>query len=141
MDIERMYKFIVMEHVNDPLNKDLNLNSSNSLRVLNDSCGDSLFLDVSFKDNKVENVKWNGTGCSLSMSVSSIMSEWIKNDTLEELKYKMEQYQKLVLNEPTDNDVEFLELEVMSNQLPARYKCATLFLQGVEAIIKNKEEK
>lgn len=141
MNIERMYKFIVMEHINDPQNKDDNLNDTNSLRVNNDSCGDRLFLKVEFENNIAKNISWNGTGCSLSMSVCSIMSKWLLNNSVEEIKYKLQQYENLVLNKEVDPEVDFEELLVMANQLPARYKCATLFKQGFEFTMDNMEVK
>ena len=137
MDIERMYKFIVMEHINSPLNKNESLDESNSLRVINDSCGDNLFIHIDFVDNKVKDCKWNGSGCSLSMAVSSIMSNWIIGDDINLVEKKMQEYEKLVLGENFDDSLNFEELLVMQNQLPARYKCATLFRQGVDAVIKN----
>lgn len=135
-----MYKFIVMEHVNSPQNKDLSLNDDNSLRVNNDSCGDRLYLHCEFNNNVITNISWNGSGCSLSMSVCSIMSSWLKNLTITEAKFKLQQYENLVLNQDVDQNVDFEELQVMANQLPARYKCATLFKQGMEIYLNKKEE-
>lgn len=135
-----MYKFIVMEHVNSPQNKDLSLNDDNSLRVNNDSCGDRLYLHCEFNNNVITNISWNGSGCSLSMSVCSIMSSWLKNLTITEAKFKLQQYENLVLNQEVDQNVDFEELQVMANQLPARYKCATLFKQGMEIYLNKKEE-
>lgn len=140
MDIQRLYKFIVMEHVNSPINKDETLNDDNSFRVNNDSCGDRLYLKLIIEDNKIVDVKWNGTGCSLSMSVCSIMSKWLLNETLKDAQYKLAQFEKLVLNEDYDKNLDFDELLVMENQLPARYKCATLFKQGAEKVIENWKE-
>lgn len=141
MDIQRLYKFIVMEHVNDPQNKDESLNIDNAVKVNNDSCGDRLYLKLVVENDKIVDIKWNGTGCSLSMSVCSIMSKWLLNDTLEEAEYKLAQYENLVLNKEVDPSVDFEELQVMANQLPARYKCATLFKQGVDLVVNNWEEK
>lgn len=140
MNIERMYKFIVMEHINSPLNKNINLNESNSLKVNNDSCGDRIYLQCEIEDNKISKVSWNGSGCSLSMSVCSIMSQTLIGKTVTEAKYFLSEYEKMVLGQDYDQNLDFGELQVMANQLPARYKCATLFKQGIDFYIVAKEE-
>lgn len=139
MDIERMYKFVVMEHVNDPKNKNEDLNSSNAILMLNDSCGDRLYLQVTIQNNVIEKISWNGSGCSLSMAVCSIMSSWLLKNTVTEVFEKLNEYEKLVLNQDYSKEIDFEELLVMENQLPARYKCATLFKQGMEVALKGKK--
>jgi len=52
----------------------------------NPLCGDKLRMDFRFADGRVAEVKFSGTGCSISQASASMICEAIEGKTLDEVK-------------------------------------------------------
>ncbi len=81
-------------------------------------CGDSITLQLKFKDNSLDDVKWDGKGCTICTACTSVLTQLIKGKDIESLK-KMEKDE--VLSE--------LGLEHLVQQSPVRIKCALLSMK------------
>lgn len=80
-----LYREEILEHYNNPLNygrlKDFNLKS----KQLNPFCGDEIEMFVKFNKNTIEDISFIGNGCAISIAASSILTEFIKGKTRQEL--------------------------------------------------------
>ena len=85
----------------------------------NPLCGDKLRMDFRFQDGRVAEVKFSGTGCSISQASASLVCEAIEGKTLDEVKAL------------TRQDV--LDLLGVDDLGPVRSKCAMLALKTVKA--------
>jgi nitrogen fixation NifU-like protein len=85
----------------------------------NPLCGDKLRMDFRFADGRVAEVKFSGTGCSISQASASMICEAIEGKTLDEVKAL------------TRQDV--LDLLGVDDLGPVRSKCAMLALKTVKA--------
>jgi nitrogen fixation NifU-like protein len=85
----------------------------------NPLCGDRLRMDFRFADGRVAEVKFSGTGCSISQASASLVCEAIEGKTLDEVKAL------------TRQDV--LDLLGVDDLGPVRSKCAMLALKTVKA--------
>jgi len=77
------------------------------------SCGDVIRLDLKIRNNKLEDIKFSGTGCAISQASVSILTENVAGKEIEDV---------ISL---TDHDM----LEALGGQVsPIRFKCALLIL-------------
>lgn len=91
----------------------------------NPLCGDKVKLCITVKDGLVENIQFNGEGCSLSMASASILIDVIKGKSLEEIR----ELQKAFLDLLQGKTVTLPDkLNVFSNVVnyPMRVKCVTM---------------
>ncbi len=82
----------------------------------NPLCGDEMKIDLIIDRNKVKDVKFSGKGCAISMASASLLTDKIKDLSINEIKK---------LNE---NDI--LQM-LMIPVGPTRIKCALLPLDAI----------
>jgi nitrogen fixation NifU-like protein len=116
-----LYRELIIDHYKHPRNfgtiPDADLSGSEDNVV----CGDTVTFFINMKDGKVQNIKWNGSGCALSQASASLLSDMIKGKTEDELR---------ALGE---DDI----LKVVGENLnPSRKKCAILSLEALKKILK-----
>ena len=87
----------------------------------NPLCGDSIDLYVNVDGTKITEVKFDGKGCAICMACTSVLTEMIKNKTLDEVK----NFQK-------DELLAELGLEHLIKTSPVRIKCALLSLKALK---------
>ena len=85
----------------------------------NPLCGDRLRMDFRFKDDRVAQVRFTGSGCSISQASASLLCEAIEGKPLADVKAL------------TRQDV--LDLLGLDELGPVRSKCAMLALKTVKA--------
>ena len=87
---EFMNQEMYMEHILDlyknPLNFGVLDNADFKERCFNPSCGDEVEIQVKLNNDKVENVKFIGKGCAISVASASLLTEHIKGKSINELK-------------------------------------------------------
>lgn len=90
----------------------------------NASCGDSIKVYLKFSDNgkKIANVKWEGHGCVVSVTSMSLLSEKIKEKTVDE-----------VLTWEEKDLLPFFGMEEINK---GREKCFLLGLRSVQQALK-----
>ena len=85
----------------------------------NPLCGDKLRMDFRFADGHVAEVRFSGSGCSISQASASLLCEAIEGKPLDDVKAL------------TRQDV--LDLLGVDELGPVRSKCAMLALKTVKA--------
>ena len=105
----------------------------------NPTCGDRIRLTLDIVDDIVQDAKFDGEGCSISMSSASMMTEAIKGKTIEEALKMSDEFSKMMLGEDYQIDEEAGDIEALSGvaKFPARIKCATLAWKALERGTKN----
>lgn len=132
-----------MEHYKNPRNKGLKEEAGyKKLRLKNPSCGDDVTVQIHLQDGKLQDIRHDGSGCSICCSSASIMSELMKNKSTAEANALIQDYYKLIKGEePQDMDA-LEEALVFSGvaQFPARTKCATIAWRALDALINGSSE-
>ena len=99
-NIDNLYRQVIMEHHKNPRNKGLVDDASyHTLHLKNPSCGDDIKVQVKFENDKLVDIKHNGTGCSICCSSASVMSEVLKNKSKEEANLVIEDFYRLIKGE------------------------------------------
>lgn len=138
MDLNTLYRQVIMEHYKNPKNKGLKKSDPYHLvHLTNPSCGDDMRVEVVVKDGVVEDVRQDGKGCSICLSSASVMSELIKGKTVVEAEKIINDFYGMVKGEePKDEEALGEAIAYMGvRDFPARIKCATLAWKCVEKAI------
>ena len=83
---EEIYRENIIDHFKNPRNYGEIVEAEIKHSELNSICGDMIRLFVKLKEGKVEDVKFKGNGCAISMAATSMMTEVLKKKTLDEIK-------------------------------------------------------
>ena len=131
-----------MDHYKNPRNKGSLQEDSVTIDMNNPTCGDRLHLTLKVEDGIVKDAKFDGEGCSISMSSASMMTQIIKGKKIEEALELAEIFSKMMLGEEFDVDKYDLgDVEALQGvaKFPARIKCATLAWKAMEKGVKEGE--
>ena len=115
-----IYKEHIIDLYKHPHNKGTLENFTHESLKNNPLCGDEIKIQLKIKDNKIIDVKFDGVGCTISMASTSMLTDKIKNMTLESI------------NKLTKDDVlEMLHIPIS----PVRLKCALLSLDALKGAL------
>ncbi len=79
-----MYSDKVMDHFENPRNVGSMENPDGVGKMGNPVCGDVMEISIKVKDNIIEEAKFKTFGCCAAIATSSIVTELVKGETLEE---------------------------------------------------------
>ena len=86
-DLEDLYREIILDHYRSPRNRgELDSPPAHRVEGFNPLCGDEVVLTVLAENGTVTDIKFAGTGCSISQSSASLMSSAVKGKTLGEVR-------------------------------------------------------
>ena len=141
-NLEQLYRSVIMDHYKKPRNKGQIDDGTLTVDLNNPTCGDSIRLTMNVKDDIIEDAKFDGEGCSISMSSASMMTEAVKGQTVERALEMSQQFSNMMLGEDYEITEDMGDIEALSgvSQFPARIKCATLAWKALEKGTENEEE-
>ena len=76
--LDQLYRSVIMDHYKNPRNKGVLEESNVTIDMNNPTCGDVIHLTLKVEDGIVQNAKFEGEGCSISMASASMMTQMIK---------------------------------------------------------------
>lgn len=112
-----IYAEEIIAQYEHPHNKGRIANASASFHEYNPTCGDDITVYLVIKDGKVSDVKFDGSGCAISVASASMLTDEIKGKRLEEVE-------KLGVHDLIDL--------IGIDPGPARLKCATISLKSIK---------
>lgn len=144
MDIEKLYRQVIMDHYKNPKNKGL-LDDATYLTIHlnNPSCGDELTVQVKTENDIITDIRHLGTGCSICCSSASVMSVTLKDQKIDDAMDIIGQFYELIKGYPYNPEILKGDAIVYQgvSQFPARVKCATLGWKAIEkGLIKIRED-
>ncbi len=142
-NINELYNQVLKDHRSFPRNKGLVDDSSyKTLKAKNPSCGDSITVQIKIENGIIKDIRHEGTGCAICCSSASVMSEVLKNKTIEEANSIIHDFYELIKgNLPKDEDrLEDAIVYVNIHNFPPRAKCATLAWRGIDTILNTSKE-
>jgi len=134
MSLDDLYRRVIMDHYQHPRNRGHLGDDSVKIALNNPTCGDRIEVEMKIDDKgKIEDVKFDGEGCSISLSSASMMTDVIKGLPVGEALGIAEQFSRLMQGE--DVDLEALgDIQALQGvtKFPARIKCATLAWKAMQ---------
>ena len=137
LDSPEMMRAIIMDHYEYPRNKKLK-GEVGYLKVHMDSesCIDDIYIEALIENGIIKDVCFDGIGCTISTASTSIMSELMKDKTIEEAQKIIDNYLKMINMEEYDEEI-LEEAVVFKNtgRQANRIKCATIGWNGMQELI------
>lgn len=134
---QNLKKEIIMDHYLNPKNK-ISTNNKDYLKVNtnNESCIDNLDIYILIKNDKIEDIKFDGEACAISTSSTSIMITNLVGKTLEEAEEFINNFEAMI-NERKYNSEILNEANAYDDiyKQNNRKNCALLPYKGIKKAI------
>ncbi|RDW20938.1 Fe-S cluster assembly sulfur transfer protein SufU [Oceanobacillus chungangensis] len=134
-NLDQLYRTVIMDHYKNPRNRGVVAGDAVTIDMNNPTCGDRIQLQLQVEDGTVKDAKFDGEGCSISMSSASMMTQAVKGKKVSEVLEMSHQFSDMMLGKELDTDeLEFGDIEALQgvSKFPARIKCATLAWKAME---------
>ncbi|WP_068672821.1 Fe-S cluster assembly sulfur transfer protein SufU [Oceanobacillus sp. Castelsardo] len=137
-NLDTLYRQVIMDHYKNPRNRGVVEGDSVSVDMNNPTCGDRIRLQLKVEDGIVKDAKFEGEGCSISMSSASMMTQAVKGKKIEDAMKMSELFSDMMLGKELDTNLDLGDIEALQgvSKFPARIKCATLAWKAMEKGVK-----
>jgi nitrogen fixation NifU-like protein len=130
MQLDQLYQEIILDHYKHPHGRGLREPFQAEAHHVNPTCGDEVTVRVRLQDGMVEDVSYDGMGCSISQAAASVLYELVQGRHIDEALARQEGFVALVagrgLVEPDEDLLEDGVAFAGVAKYPARVKCALL---------------
>ena len=140
VDLDDLYRDVILDHYRSPRNRGLLDDPTVSAEGFNPSCGDEIQLSVAIIDNVVGGLGFGGSGCSISQSSASMMTEAMTGRDLDSAREMSKHVQQMLTDDEFDLDsVDLGDLEALSGvaKFPVRIKCGLLAWKVLDQALAN----
>jgi nitrogen fixation protein NifU and related proteins len=134
--MRELYTQVIMDHYQRPRNRGELEDADLREHLLNPLCGDEVTVYAVIDGDNVQNVKFEGRGCSISQASASMMTERLVGKSRAEAEKEIQSFRAMMVGEREFPEMDDLAALKGVIQYPSRIKCATLawaaFEQGLE---------
>jgi nitrogen fixation NifU-like protein len=142
--LDVLYRQVIMDHYKNPRNRGIIEDDSLTINMNNPTCGDRIQLTLKVENGIVVDTKFEGEGCSISMSSASMMTQAIKGKPIDEALELANAFSDMVQGKDVevDEDLDLGDIEALSGvcKFPARIKCATLAWKAMEKALHEEDK-
>lgn len=141
-DLRALYQELIVDHSRKPRNFGVLDNASHQKEGFNPLCGDRLTVYLKEHDGTIDDLKFEGCGCAISMASASLMTEALKGKTVADAEQMFTDFHNMVTGEekqPSDNLGKLIVMSGVS-EYPARVKCASLAWHTLKASLEGQSE-
>jgi nitrogen fixation protein NifU and related proteins len=141
-NLDNLYRRVIMDHYKNPRNRGILEDGSHTINMNNPTCGDRIQLTFKVEDGVVIDARFEGEGCSISMSSASMMTQAIKGKKVEEAIKLSKIFSDIMQGKDYDDDIDLGDIEALQGvaKFPARIKCATLAWKAMEKGLGEEEQ-
>ena len=128
-ELDDLYQEILLDHYRRPRNYGPLPSADREVEGHNPLCGDRLSLRLRLDGERVEEVRFEGSGCAISTASASMMTEAVKGRSRQEALALAERFRALLTDAaapPATDELGELVALVGVRAFPMRVKCATL---------------
>jgi nitrogen fixation NifU-like protein len=146
MELDSLYQEVILDHYKHPQHKSLSPNPTVQVQHVNTSCGDEITLNLHTNGTSIQDITWDGVGCSISQASTSVVSDLVRGKSISEALTIIDSFQAMIQSKGNDAGNE----DVLGDgvafagvaKFPARVKCALLGWMAVkDAISQSQKEK
>lgn len=133
-NLDQLYRQVIMDHYKNPRNKGSIEDGALTIDMNNPTCGDRIHLTLQVGNGVIQNAKFDGEGCSISMASASMMTQAVKGKKVEEALQLSTIFSEMMLGKEYDDSIDLDDIEALNgvSKFPARIKCATLAWKAME---------
>ena len=137
-DLKDLYQEVIVDHNRSPRNFGELDPPGRRLEGFNPLCGDRLTLYLNQDGDRIADIKFNGSGCAISIASASLMTEGVKGKSVQEAEKVFADFHELLTC--TDLEVDLTRMGKLAvlagvRDYPSRVKCATLCWHTLHALL------
>ncbi|RLC55759.1 MAG: SUF system NifU family Fe-S cluster assembly protein [Chloroflexi bacterium] len=127
-ELDELYRDIIIDHYRHPRHKGHLSAPSACHEGVNPLCGDEVTVEVALDGGAVGEIAYSGSGCSISQSSASMMTEAVAGKSVAETRSLIADFTAMMRGDEGVDAEALGDLEAMSGvrKFPVRIKCATL---------------
>jgi nitrogen fixation NifU-like protein len=143
-ELRELYQSVILDHSRKPRNFG-ELHGEGCVHVHGDnpSCGDEIDVFLKLNGGRIEDIKFNGSGCAISQASASMMTLKIKGKACDEASQMATVFRGIVTgqnrNETAEDALGELQLLEGVQHFPQRVKCAMLAWRALEQALDEKQ--
>jgi len=133
MQLESMYQEIILDHYRRPKGRGLREPYDVEVHHVNPTCGDEITLRVRLSGNDIEDVSYEGIGCSISQASASVLYELVDGKDIAQALATGDDFRTLMQGKGDPTVAEKLEESLEDavafagvSKYPSRIKCALM---------------
>jgi nitrogen fixation NifU-like protein len=137
MDLKELYRDVILDHNRRPRNFGRIEPSDGHAEGHNPLCGDRLTVWLRLKDDRIEDIRFEGKGCAISTASASLMTEAVKGKDRATVQSLYGRIHSLLTQQGAVPDTSLGKLAALSGvrEFPARVKCASLCWHTLNAAL------
>jgi nitrogen fixation NifU-like protein len=137
MDLKDLYRDVILDHNKRPRNFGRLEPPAHEARGHNPLCGDQLTVYVTLEGDLVRDVRFDGSGCAISVASASLMTEAVKGKSRAEAEHLYAAIHDLLTRADAPCPPELGKLAALGGvrEFPARVKCASLCWHTLHAAL------
>jgi nitrogen fixation NifU-like protein len=137
MDLKELYRDVILDHNKRPRNFGRIEPSDSHAEGHNPLCGDRLTVWLRLKDDRIEDIRFEGKGCAISTASASLMTEAVKGKDRGAVQSLYGRIHSLLTQQGAVPDASLGKLAALSGvrEFPARVKCASLCWHTLNAAL------
>lgn len=139
MELDSLYQEVILDHYKRPLHKSLKAAPTIQVHHVNTSCGDEITLNLHTDGSIVNDVTWDGVGCSISQASTSVVSDLVRGKSIADSLALIDAFQTMIQSKGADSGDEDVLGDGVAfagvSKFPARVKCALLGWMAVKDAI------
>jgi nitrogen fixation NifU-like protein len=137
-----LYRELLLEHYRRPRRRGRLESATHRASGMNPVCGDEVSIELRMNGDVVEDVAFEGQGCSISQASASMLSERVSGKAAGEAREVQAAFEAMLVNgAPPSSLLGDLEAFEGVAKFPVRVKCALLpwkvLAQGLEQPLAN----
>jgi len=133
-----LFQQLILEHYKRPRNKGEMEQPDRVVHMRNPACGDEIKLQLRLKDDRVEDARFTGVGCSISQASVSMMTDRIKGRSAVDAIRLADRFTEMMHgDEAAARDKELGDLRALAGvaKFPVRVKCALLGFDALQTAL------
>ena len=133
--LSSLYQELILEHYKRPRNRGSIEDADRDVHMRNPTCGDDIHLQLRMSDDRVQEIRFEGQGCSISQSAASMMTQLVQGKSREEALGLAARFTEMMHGDPEaakDRSMGDLRALAGVSRFPVRVKCALLAWNALE---------
>ncbi len=137
MDLKDLYRDVILDHNKRPRNFGVLAAPAIAAQGHNPLCGDQLTIYVDLDHGTIKEVRFEGSGCAISVASASMMTEAVKGLDAAAFAALHAQIHAVLTHHDAEVPATLGKLAALGGvrEYPARVKCASLSWRTLEAAI------
>lgn len=136
-DLRELYRQVILDHNRNPRNFGELADATRVVAGVNPLCGDKMTLYVKLGDGRIRDIRFQGTGCAISVASSSLMTERVKGVPVAQALELFDKVHELLTGARELDDETLDKLAALGGvrEYPSRVKCASLAWHALRSAV------